>query len=589
MHRTPSIAVLVLVALAFLCSTTGEAFPTGRFDGPLATIDEVRTQPYLVTDQDVPRIVVRGSSQAAVLGVQSDATVTGHVVEVELDVILDTNLPVPDSWSAAPSLETLSVGDYMLYVYLYANGQYLETYEGSFRVEPAIFCGWTDKLDLTANGVSDSFPAALVHDDLLYVFWNETYGGNVRYLTFDGSTWTDGPTIADCRTTSAVGASVFDDEIFVLYSRGTYPVYHLYFKSFDGVAWSDEEPITEGDVFDAYGATAVTYDDLLYVIWKRWEPPDGVRHIYFTTFDGISWSAPTHLAEDGFINSPVGAVVFQDLLHVFYRNGVVYRAFDGFTWSQETPATSMPPFGGSEGASPAVVPDDDRLSLILLSNIGHLYRVDFDGVAWAESRITEEPEDTFFVLNLATARYQDALHLFWGGLYAWTTTELGTRRFPDTDRDTYADECDNCPLIPNSEQVDDDSDGYGEACDCDDADVHTYPGAAETNDGVDNQCPGDHGYGVIDEITGVCGFDNPGDKNEFSWTAQTGATSYEVARSADPQFSSGCTITTTSSIYWSDGDPVVSGVCHNYLVRVIAPNVGSWGENTAGERLGVCP
>jgi len=50
---------------------------------------------------------------------------------------------------------------------------------------------------------------------------------------------------------------------------------------------------------------------------------------------------------------------------------------------------------------------------------------------------------------------------------------------------------------------DDDGDGYGDYCslglDCDDDDPTIYYGAPEICDGKDNQCPGDDGYGKIDE------------------------------------------------------------------------------------------
>ena len=65
---------------------------------------------------------------------------------------------------------------------------------------------------------------------------------------------------------------------------------------------------------------------------------------------------------------------------------------------------------------------------------------------------------------------------------------------------------------------DGDGDGYGfpssPGCpgtdyrDCNDADATIYPGAPEVNDGLDNQCPGDAGHGIIDETSGLSGFTN---------------------------------------------------------------------------------
>ena len=187
----------------------------------------------------------------------------------------------------------------------------------------------------------------------------------------------------------------------------------------------------------------------------------------------------------------------------------------------------------------------------------------------------------------------------------------------DADGDLIPECLDNCPGIYNPDQIDEDGDGVGaaEGCDCDDTtpycttdctdadsdsycvthdcddtDADTHPGATEINDGLDNHCPGDQGYGAVDEITGVCGFHNPGDRNEFSWAAQPGATGYEVARATEFQSASDCIVVATSDTYWIDLDPVPDGICFRYLVRPTQPNLGSWGTDSAGvERTGVCP
>ena len=111
----------------------------------------------------------------------------------------------------------------------------------------------------------------------------------------------------------------------------------------------------------------------------------------------------------------------------------------------------------------------------------------------------------------------------------------------DRDGDGIDDCLDSC--------LDADGDGFGRtggagnSClgsDCNDENAATFPGAAETHDGEDNQCPGEGGFGLIDEISGTAGFNMPLDPFTFSWPAQPGATGYEVARSGRPDFLQEC-------------------------------------------------
>jgi hypothetical protein len=161
----------------------------------------------------------------------------------------------------------------------------------------------------------------------------------------------------------------------------------------------------------------------------------------------------------------------------------------------------------------------------------------------------------------------------------------------------------DCPMW----YLDTDGDGFGDPAetqqarsqpggyiatsgDCDDTNLDTHPGAPEVNDGLDNQCPGDQGHGVVDETSGDSGFHSPTDKTEYSWTAQVGATSYEVARSTTPDFSGGCTVNTTSDTFWLDAEDPLSGQVFHYMNRPVAPNAGSWGQDSTGaERTNVCP
>jgi hypothetical protein len=142
---------------------------------------------------------------------------------------------------------------------------------------------------------------------------------------------------------------------------------------------------------------------------------------------------------------------------------------------------------------------------------------------------------------------------------------------------------------------DSDLDGWSDnpecgSLDCDDADATTHPGGIEINDGKDNQCPGDSGFGVIDEVDGALGFKTPADKNTISWPAQSGATAYQMARSSTPEFAAGCTSFLTASPSSADPEAPPANLAFYYLIRSTAPHTGSWGTTSAGEeRTTTCP
>jgi hypothetical protein len=132
--------------------------------------------------------------------------------------------------------------------------------------------------------------------------------------------------------------------------------------------------------------------------------------------------------------------------------------------------------------------------------------------------------------------------------------------------------------------------GYAaNATDCNDTSATVYPNAPEINDGIDNQCSGNEGFGVTDEISGMDGFSTVLNKTQFSWTPQSGATSYGVVRSTTRSFSSGCTVFTSTGTFINDTTLPAPGVVFNYLVRPNAPHAGSWGQRSDGSpRVGGC-
>ena len=129
------------------------------------------------------------------------------------------------------------------------------------------------------------------------------------------------------------------------------------------------------------------------------------------------------------------------------------------------------------------------------------------------------------------------------------------------------------------------------ACDCNDSDANTYPGAPEVNDGVDNQCAGDYGDGLVDELAPTVRFFS---QTGLGWDYQAGAQQYQVARAQafipmgnEPRnpFCVFATETLNGTVISVNPNP---GFLDFYLVRASLPNPGSWGAATSGERIITC-
>ena len=137
--------------------------------------------------------------------------------------------------------------------------------------------------------------------------------------------------------------------------------------------------------------------------------------------------------------------------------------------------------------------------------------------------------------------------------------------------------------------IDADADGhFAIACggdDCDDSQANTFPGASELNDGLDNQCSGNPGSGAIDEISGTSGFTDPSNENRFCWTPQGGATSYQVAKSTHADFTTDCVTATVTDVCLVDPFVPPLGQGFFYVVRALAPHVGSWGLRSNGTEI----
>jgi hypothetical protein len=125
--------------------------------------------------------------------------------------------------------------------------------------------------------------------------------------------------------------------------------------------------------------------------------------------------------------------------------------------------------------------------------------------------------------------------------------------------------------------------------DCDDTNPFTRPGSLEVNDGQDNQCAGDTGFGLVDEISDHAGFTSPVDRGASCWKGQPFAVVYEASRSDAADQPANCARFFTSGVCWSDPTEPPPGGALFYLVRVNCQYLGSLGADSSGvERVWGC-
>ncbi|HKY33491.1 MAG TPA: hypothetical protein VJV23_13235 [Candidatus Polarisedimenticolia bacterium] len=154
--------------------------------------------------------------------------------------------------------------------------------------------------------------------------------------------------------------------------------------------------------------------------------------------------------------------------------------------------------------------------------------------------------------------------------------------------DCLGADCDGGNPWCNVSCTDADGDGHCLPGDCQDGNPAVADGLAEVNDCIDQGCPGDQGYGVIDELGPAAGFSGPG-TSTFSWPAQPGALGYLAVRSGSPHFPPGCVVQTTATASWTDAALPPPGEIFHYLARAQSECKGSYGQGSSGEeRAALC-
>jgi hypothetical protein len=208
--------------------------------------------------------------------------------------------------------------------------------------------GWTPAVNISNQGYgSNGCYSSMVVDsrDYVHVVYDmETGPGNwdIFYVFYNDTTWSTPYQVSTSPYDDAGPALAIDhnDNLHVVWRQRTIDG-PIYYSKYDGISWTTPEPIASSPGSQA-GGPCIIIDVQGYprVTWC-WLLPGNSTEIYYTAFDGVSWSPPLNLSNT--IHSSVGSSMAVDSMGNLYvvwmettdipDYDIFYRTYNGVAWS----------------------------------------------------------------------------------------------------------------------------------------------------------------------------------------------------------------------------------------------------------------
>ena len=227
-------------------------------------------------------------------------------------------------WSAETQLTNNSNWDYLPYAMQAANGKIWVVWASnrttggfSYDIFYKVHSGstWSADTQLTSNASHDEFPSIVEAYGKIWVFWDSPRDGNddIFYKTTvdDGINWSPDTrfsfsSVTDGDWDPAVMRSA-DGKLWLFWVVS--PSESIYYSIFDGASWSSPQFLTSG-LESWHPAATQTNDGKIWVVWDKGDatnPPD-VYYKYYSSVPG--WSSDFRLTTHG--DSDQGPSIAQD-------------------------------------------------------------------------------------------------------------------------------------------------------------------------------------------------------------------------------------------------------------------------------------
>lgn len=287
-------------------------------------------------------------STAAKLGLTVALLIALVQVTSALDWSLDQRLTDDVGWDCAPSITEAADGKVWVAWHTDRTGNediFYKFYSGT---------SWSSETQLTTDLQNDMNPSiAQAQDGKIWVAWEtdrKLLDEDIYYRVFDGVSWsTDTPLCTELypdKNPSVTAAQ--DGKIWVVWSSIRTGDPEIFYKIFDGSSWSVEYQLTtDQNMDDEDPSVTQAMDGTIWVVWSKKSRAKN-DDIYYKTFDGVAWSDDIRLTSDtGIDSNPAVTQSMNGRIWVTWNSNrkaanmnVFYKIFDGTLWTTEDQLTS---------------------------------------------------------------------------------------------------------------------------------------------------------------------------------------------------------------------------------------------------------
>jgi hypothetical protein len=209
-------------------------------------------------------------------------------------------------------------------------------------------------------GVGTSYgPALAVFNRRLYAAWKGVNGDSrMFWSSFDGTNWSSEQQGVGVGTSHGPALAAFNGRLYAAW-KGVAGDSRMFWSSFDGTNWSPEQ---KGVGLTSHGPALAECNGQLYSAWKG---VDGDTRMFWSVFDGKLWSPEQQGVGVGTSRGPALATYrtsdLQQRLLAGWKgvpgdNRMFWSTFDGSTWSAEQQGIGV---GTSDG--PALASFNGRI------------------------------------------------------------------------------------------------------------------------------------------------------------------------------------------------------------------------------------